>query len=104
MSTEKSSLATFTVDMTNVLINIEERGDGSDSDLEEELFEELDEATCAATVDKRVYLEEEEVVSFSDRNVHIVSEEESGKNSRDLSKSTTSIPTNWKPDERKVDK
>ena len=65
-STKKSSLATFTVDMINVLIDIEERGDGSDSDVEGEIFEELDEATRAVTVDKRVCLAEEEVVNFSD--------------------------------------
>ena len=90
--------------MTNVLIDMEESGDSCNSDVEGKLFKELDEAVCKATVDKMLYLEEEEQVAFSNQNIHINIDKKSEKNNNELSDITPFISTNWKPDERKGNK
>ena len=100
-SSGKSDMSTFTVDISNVLLEIQESGDGGDSDIDGDLIEELDEAKREAKLDNRVHKEDNEVVEFNDRNVIKVSESESERD--DLEKFIPSIPESWEPSERKVD-
>ena len=96
---KKSSLGTFTVDMKNVLLEMEESGDGGDSDVEGDLAEELDDAVQEAVSDKRSHIEDQEVVEFSDRNIVKLSSSKSKKWNSELEKYIPSIPDNWKPDD-----
>ena len=99
----RSSLSTFTVDLANVLSEIQETGDGGDSDIDGELIEELDEARRVAKVNNRLYKEENEVAEFCDRNVTMLSQSEAAKVNNDLDKYIPSVPDDWVPGVRSSD-
>ena len=65
-TTKISSLGTFTVDMKSVLSEMEESGDGGDSNVDGELAESLDEAVQESRAEKRQYLDDNESVAFVD--------------------------------------
>ena len=102
-TTKKSSLSTFSVDMKNVLAEIEELGDGGDSDVEGELAEELDDAVKDSMMENRVHMDDKEVIEFSDRNVMNLSPSESEKWKDDLQKYVPSYPDDWVPDEKRIE-
>ena len=103
-STKISALATFTVDMVNVLTDMEECGNGGDSDVDGELCELLDEAARETELDKRMYMEEEELATFSDRNVLSVTESDAIDCNYKFGEYFPKIPPTWKPDQRKLGK
>ena len=104
MKTSKTSstLSTFTIDIANVLTEIEEAGDRGDSDVNGDLIEQLDDARMDALIEKRVHMEEEEVAAFSDRNIIKLSEDESKSPDEELKQFVPSIPETWTPDEKKA--
>ena len=70
MTRKKSSLRTFTVyNMKNVLLNMEEACDGEDSDVEVDLVEKLGEVAQEVVADKRLFIEDQESVEFSNYNI-----------------------------------
>ena len=68
-TTKKFSLSTFSVDMKNTIAEMEEIGDGGDSDVEGELAEELDDAVKESMMENRVHMDDKEMIEFSDQNV-----------------------------------
>ena len=69
-SSGKSALSTFTVDMSNVFLEMQETGNDGDSDIDGDLIEKLDEAKRQSSkLDNRVHKEENEVVEFNDQNI-----------------------------------
>ena len=70
MTRKKSSLRTFTVyNMKNVLLNMEEACDGGESDVEVDLVEKLGEVAQEVVADKRLFIEDQESVEFSNYNI-----------------------------------
>ena len=59
-----SSLGTFTVDMKNVLAEMEETGDGGDSDVDGDLAETFDETVQEARDEHMQFVEDSEAVDF----------------------------------------
>ena len=100
-----SALSTFTIDLQTVLADIEESGDGGDSDVEGSLCAELDEAVECAELEKRVNAFDNEIVEFTDRNVTILNDEEMKKlEDDDLDKYVPTPPEDWVPSLRKTHK
>ena len=90
--------------MKNALSEMEETGDGRDCDVDGELAETLDEAVQESRAEKRQYLDNNETVTFVDRNIVMLSETES----QDYydKKTNTYVPTppeDWIPDAPKYD-
>ena len=98
-----SALHSFTVDMANVLEEIDETGDGGDSDVDGSLCEELDAAYEEAENDRLNHQHENDIVKFIDRNVTILTESENSKRETQskLEKYIPSQPEEWTPDSRK---
>ena len=77
--------------MKYFLSEMEETGDGWDSDVDGELAETLDEAVQESRAEKRQYLDNNETVAFVDQNIVVLSETES-QNYYDK-KTNTYVPT-----------
>ena len=88
------------VDMSNVLVDIEETGDGGDSDVEGELCEELDCAVAESELERRAHHHDNEIAEFTDRNLTILTAEEQSKitNENDLQQYVPTPPKDWLPD------
>ena len=96
-----SSLTSFTVDMKNVLAEIEESGDGGDSDVEGQLAEILDEAVQESVAEQRQFADDTETVEFLDRNLVMFE-----PNSESLKSKNPYVPTppeDWIPDVPKIE-
>ena len=91
-SRKKSSQERFTVDMKNVLLEIEESVDGRDSDVECELAAQLDEVVQEVVSEKRSHYEDRDVIKFSDWSIVKLSSTKSKKWNSDLEQYIPSIP------------
>ena len=103
VTSTKKGLESFTVDMKNVLSEMEEVGDGGDSDVEGDLAEELDDAVQESINENRAHIDDKEAIEFSDRNVIKLSPSESDKWRKDLEKYIPSHPDNWQRDPPKIE-
>ena len=97
-TTRKSS--SIHVDMSNVWEDIEETGDGGDSDVEGELCGDLDEAVAEAELERRIHEHDNEIAQFTDRNVTILTAKEADNYgcNIELQKYVPTPPISWTPD------
>ena len=100
-----SSLQSFTVDMANVLEEIEETGDGGDSDVEGEVCQDLDIAFEEAESDRAIHQYDNDITNFTDRTVTMLSDDERIKfeAQSELQQYIPSPPDGWKSEGRKIE-
>jgi len=96
--------STVNIDMTNVVEDMEEDGDGGDSGVEGQLCEELDLAVAEADLENRTHNYENEIAQFTDRNVTILADDEKAQLKLDsnLNKYAPSPPDGWIPNLPKI--
>ena len=81
--------------MKNVIAEMEEIGDGGDSDNEGELAEELDDAAKESMMESRVHMDDKEAIEVSDQNVMNLSSSESEKWKNNLGKMSLHTVMTW---------
>ena len=95
----RSALQSFTLDLKNVISEIQETGDGGDSDIEGELAAELDEGVEEATLETGTRKEDEDVALLTDKNVTFLDVNDLSRFDTDekLSSYIPTPPVDWLP-------